>query len=118
MEERLPKQWLSRAVAVSHITFDPRNDNVIIMHDNMIICVIDKSKTLPNSDAKIPRLESGDSMDNSNHGLHAQSHGGFHVVKKYKVKRQGLHLILSMMQKKVHSSSVAMCVETSSATSD
>lgn len=84
LEEQLPKQWLSRAIPVSHVTFDPRNENVIIMHDNVIICVLDKTKTLPNAETKIPRLESGDSMDNSNHGAHTHPQGGFHVVKKYK----------------------------------
>lgn len=59
------------------------------MNDNTIICVIDKTKTtLHNAETKIPRLESGDSMDNSSHDANTQTQGGFHVVKKYKVKKK------------------------------
>ncbi|XP_046433758.1 U3 small nucleolar RNA-associated protein 4 homolog [Neodiprion fabricii] len=84
LEEKLPKQWLSRAIPISHITFDPRNENLIIMHDNTMICVVDKAKNLPNSGAKIFRLDNGDSMDNSNHETNSHSQGAFRIVKKYK----------------------------------
>ncbi|XP_012266605.2 U3 small nucleolar RNA-associated protein 4 homolog [Athalia rosae] len=84
LEERLPKQWLSRAIPVSHVTFDPRNENIIIMHDNTVICVIDKRKTLPTAETKIPKLESGDSLENSYPEMHYSSQEGFHIIKKYK----------------------------------
>lgn len=44
LSENHPKQWLSRGFPVINVTFDPLNSNVIIMHDDSTICVIDKKK--------------------------------------------------------------------------
>ncbi|KAG8285601.1 U3 small nucleolar RNA-associated protein 4 [Homalodisca vitripennis] len=86
-----PKQWLARSFPVSNIVFDPSNSNVILMHDDSNICVIDKFKNLPSPEAKIPRLVSShshpvpDSGDNSNQYPPSDTpQHAFHVVKKYK----------------------------------
>ena len=44
LSENLPTQWLNRSSAVRHITFDPRHPDVIILHDDSLICTINKNK--------------------------------------------------------------------------
>ncbi|XP_015588039.1 U3 small nucleolar RNA-associated protein 4 homolog [Cephus cinctus] len=84
LEGHLPKQWLTRPFPITNVTFDPNNENVIIVHDDTTVYVINKNKELPESESKIPRLENGDSVEGNNSGLGSQSQHAFHVAKKYK----------------------------------
>nr|CAD7460305.1 unnamed protein product [Timema tahoe] len=86
---QMPTQWSSRCFPVNNVTFDPRNDNIIILHDDTTICIIDKDKDLPLAEAKIPRLESSgmsDGVDSSNQSYPRTSspQNAFHFIKKYK----------------------------------
>ena len=67
------------------MTFDPRNENVIIVHDDTTVYVINKNKDLPEQTAKIPRRENGDIGEDSNSGSNSNTQHAFQVVKKYKV---------------------------------
>ncbi len=40
----LPTQWINRSSTVRHVTFDPKHADVIILHDDSVICTIDKNK--------------------------------------------------------------------------
>ena len=44
LSDNLPTQWLNRSSTVRHITFDPRHPDVIILHDDSLICTINKNK--------------------------------------------------------------------------
>ena len=46
LSNKLPTQWLGRTSAVRDITFDPRHPEVIILHDDSVICTINKNKVL------------------------------------------------------------------------
>ena len=84
LQSRLPKQWLARSFPITNIIFDPRNDDIIIMHDDSTVYVINKSNELPEKEAKIPRRENGDFTEDSNSVLSSQSQQAFQVLKKYK----------------------------------
>lgn len=88
LQDQLPKQWLSRSFPVQNITFDERNDNIIILHDDNTIFVINKEKEFPEVEAKIPRLGpfiEENSTENSNqHPFSRTPQHAFHVIKKYK----------------------------------
>ncbi|XP_012274555.1 U3 small nucleolar RNA-associated protein 4 homolog isoform X2 [Orussus abietinus] len=84
LESRLPHQWLARPFPVTNVTFDPNNENVIILHDDTTVYVIDKNKSLPRNEAKIPKLENGESTEDSSSGSYSQSQHAFHMAKKYK----------------------------------
>ncbi|XP_054278746.1 U3 small nucleolar RNA-associated protein 4 homolog isoform X2 [Macrosteles quadrilineatus] len=90
LSDNHPKQWLGRSFTVSNVVFDPANKDIILLHDDSTICVIDKCKTLPSTEAKIPRLELShsnglDPGDNSNQYPPSNTpQHAFHVIKKYK----------------------------------
>ncbi|XP_076684904.1 UTP4 small subunit processome component l(3)72Dn isoform X2 [Andrena cerasifolii] len=84
LQSRLPKQWLARPFPITNIIFDPRNEDIIIMHDDSTVYVINKSNELPEKEAKIPRRENGDFTEDSNSVLSSQSQQAFQVLKKYK----------------------------------
>ncbi|XP_053978260.1 U3 small nucleolar RNA-associated protein 4 homolog isoform X2 [Hylaeus volcanicus] len=84
LQSRLPKQWLARSFPITNIIFDPRNENIIIMHDDSTVYVINKSNELPEKEAKIPRRENGDFTEDSSSVLSSQSQQAFQVLKKYK----------------------------------
>uniref|UniRef100_A0A1B6CBI0 Anaphase-promoting complex subunit 4-like WD40 domain-containing protein n=2 Tax=Clastoptera arizonana TaxID=38151 RepID=A0A1B6CBI0_9HEMI len=86
LNENHPKQWLTRSFTVTNITFDPMKKDLIILNDDSTICIINKDKELPNTEAKIPRLDtSHDSSENSNqYPLSRTPQYAFHVIKKYK----------------------------------
>ncbi|XP_043480548.1 U3 small nucleolar RNA-associated protein 4 homolog [Leptopilina heterotoma] len=84
LQDCLPLQWLSRPFPITNIIFSPKNENVIIMHDDTSVFVLNKKNELPNNKVKIAKLENGDSRDDSNSGLGTQSHHMFQIVKKYK----------------------------------
>jgi hypothetical protein len=44
LESRHPIQWLLRGFAVNNVTFDPNNENIIMLQDDNTICVINKNK--------------------------------------------------------------------------
>ena len=44
LSQHLPLQWMNRPSSVRHVTFDPRHPDVIILHDDSLICTIDKNK--------------------------------------------------------------------------
>ncbi|KZC09523.1 PREDICTED: cirhin [Dufourea novaeangliae] len=84
LQSRLPKQWLARSFPITNIIFDPRNENIIIMHDDSTVYVINKSNELPEKEAKIPKRENGEITEDSNSILSSQSQQAFQVLKKYK----------------------------------
>lgn len=84
LQSRHPKQWLARPFPITNIIFDPRNENIIIMHDDSTVYVINKKNELPEKEAKIPRRENGDITEDSNSVLSSQSQHAFQVLKKYK----------------------------------
>ncbi|PSN57688.1 hypothetical protein C0J52_00311 [Blattella germanica] len=87
LEQRHPTQWLSRSYTVNNITFDPHKDDVILLHDDNTICVINKTKKLPLKEAKIPRIGSPHTTSDSLDGSHPRTftpQNAFHVIKKYK----------------------------------
>ncbi|XP_076637416.1 UTP4 small subunit processome component l(3)72Dn [Colletes latitarsis] len=84
LQSRLPKQWLARSFPITNIIFDPRNENIIIMHDDSTVYVINKSNELPEKEAKIPKRENGDITEDSSSVLSSQSQQTFQVLKKYK----------------------------------
>lgn len=73
------------------MVFDPNNENIIIMHDDSTVFVINKCSDLPNLSAKIPKLENGDCKEESSTGSGTSSQHALQVVKKYKVSRS-IHL--------------------------
>ncbi|CAD1474178.1 unnamed protein product, partial [Heterotrigona itama] len=83
LQNRLPKQWLARPFPITNIIFDPRNENIIIMHDDSTVYVIDKLNELSEKEIKIPKRENGD-VDDSNSVMSSQSQQVFQVLKKYK----------------------------------
>lgn len=68
-----------------NIIFDPRNENIIILHDDSTVYVINKSNELPEKEAKIPKRENGEITEDSSSMLSSQSQQTFQVLKKYKV---------------------------------
>ncbi|KAF6203417.1 hypothetical protein GE061_003836 [Apolygus lucorum] len=93
IHDNLPAQWLNRSYPVHTITFDSRNDDIVMLGDDSTIMVINKKKELPVPEAKIPRISSGgkdsnvdDGSENSNqhHPMHQSPTTAFHVIKKYK----------------------------------
>lgn len=46
LDKQHPKQWLQRTVPVINVTFDPRDPQKIILHDDNTICVVDKKKVI------------------------------------------------------------------------
>ncbi|XP_031830992.1 UTP4 small subunit processome component l(3)72Dn isoform X1 [Nomia melanderi] len=84
LQNRLPKQWLARSFPITNIIFDPRNENIIILHDDSTVYVINKSNELPDKEAKIPRRENGEITEDSSSMLSSQSQQAFQVLKKYK----------------------------------
>ncbi|CAL7943400.1 unnamed protein product [Xylocopa violacea] len=84
LQSRLPKQWLARSFPITNIIFDPRNENIIVMHDDSNVYVIDKSNEFTEKDTKVPKRENGDITEDSNYALSSQSQQAFQVLKKYK----------------------------------
>lgn len=85
LQGRLPTQWLARSFPITNISFDENNENIIIVHDDTTVFVINKCSDLPNSSAKIPKLENGDCREESSTGSSSHSQHAIQVVKKYKV---------------------------------
>ncbi|XP_069385015.1 U3 small nucleolar RNA-associated protein 4 homolog [Paralichthys olivaceus] len=51
-KQGLHSLWLERDTPVTHVTFNPRNPDHIILHDTYMFCIIDQSLPLP--EAKTP----------------------------------------------------------------
>lgn len=87
LQSRLPKQWLARQFPITNIIFDPHNENIIIMHDDSGVYVINKnSETLSPKEAKIAKIENDECTEDSNSLSSWQAQHTFRIVKKYKVK--------------------------------
>ncbi|KAK7793328.1 hypothetical protein R5R35_003064 [Gryllus longicercus] len=87
LTKRRPRQWLNKAFPVIGITFDPRNCDIIILYDDVTMHVINKTKDLPDSEAKIPRLDSSHSDSMDSYPFHPRVNDpqhALHVIKKYK----------------------------------
>jgi hypothetical protein len=89
----LPVQWLARPFPITNITFDQNNENIVIMHDDTTVFVINKCNDLSNSIAKIPKLENGDCKEENSTSSSSQSQHTIQVVKKYKVFIIFFHII-------------------------
>lgn len=85
LQSRLPKQWLARPFPITNIIFDPRNENIIIMHDDSTVYIIDKLNEFSEKETKILKRENGDLNEDSNSFISWQSQQVFQVLKKYKV---------------------------------
>jgi U3 small nucleolar RNA-associated protein 4 len=57
LSKNLPKQLTTKYSTIRSVTFDPRVDHVIILHDDDSIIVIDKDKVTCTKDVKVPRFE-------------------------------------------------------------
>ncbi|XP_071451575.1 U3 small nucleolar RNA-associated protein 4 homolog [Hetaerina americana] len=86
-----PKQWMSRVFPVLGISFDRSKPDIIILHDDATITVVDKSQDLPEVEAKIPRIDSvlALSPDNSQSSTQPRvcadvSSSAFRFLKKYR----------------------------------
>lgn len=44
LSSRHPRDWLNRSTIIEHVTFDPLKKEIILLHDDTMICVIDKVK--------------------------------------------------------------------------
>ncbi|XP_043677473.1 U3 small nucleolar RNA-associated protein 4 homolog [Vespula pensylvanica] len=84
LQSRIPKQWLARPFPIINICFDSYNENIIIMHDDSTVYIINKANELPEKEAKIPKCENGDITEDSSSALSLQSQHAFKVAKKYK----------------------------------
>lgn len=92
LDQRHPKQWLSRQFPVEGILFDRNNPDVIIIYDDSTICIIDKTKKLPDVSRKIPRLDTVKSPEHSDNSesssslisLNKSDNIAFHVLKEFK----------------------------------
>jgi len=66
---RLPREWISRKTPVTSIRFVSSDPDLIILHDDNTLAVIDKDKDLPEPHSKIfisdPRFTPEDSTDGS-----------------------------------------------------
>ncbi|XP_060818958.1 U3 small nucleolar RNA-associated protein 4 homolog [Bombus pascuorum] len=82
LQSRLPKQWLARPFPITNIIFDPRNENIIIMHDDSTVYVIDKLNEFSEKETKILKRENGDTTEDNNSVINSQQ--VFQVLKKYK----------------------------------
>jgi len=85
LQSRLSKQWLARPFPITNIIFDPRNENIIIMQDDLSVYIINKSSELSEKEVKIFKRENGESAEDSNSISSSQSQHTFQVAKKYKV---------------------------------
>ncbi|KAG5315019.1 UTP4 protein, partial [Acromyrmex insinuator] len=84
LQSRLSKQWLARPFPITNIIFDPRNENIIIMQDDLSVYIINKSSELSEKEVKIFKRENGESAEDSNSISSSQSQYTFQVAKKYK----------------------------------
>ncbi|KAI4486585.1 hypothetical protein M0804_005955 [Polistes exclamans] len=84
LQSRIPKQWLARPFPIINICFDPYNENIIIMHDDSNVYIINKENESLEKEAKIPKCENEDTTEDSSSALSSQSQHAFKVAKKYK----------------------------------
>ncbi|KAK5642373.1 hypothetical protein RI129_008540 [Pyrocoelia pectoralis] len=74
--------WPSKSFPVRNIVFDSTKENIIILHDDSHIVIVDKDKPLSRRSSKIPKIELTN-LSNSRNSLNVSS-STFHAVKKYK----------------------------------
>lgn len=87
LDKQHPKQWLSRNFPIINVTYDPRDSQKLILHDDNTICVINKRKELAPAEAKIPRLDPPLKTDEAEQRAHpgtSSPEHAFHVIKRYK----------------------------------
>lgn len=92
LQNRYPKEWLSRNFAVHSIAFDSKNPDIIILNDDSAVLVINKQEELPCNERKIPRLEAnnyissttGEGSDSGVGSPASQTKSAFHIIKRYK----------------------------------
>lgn len=53
LASRLPRAWLSRRTAVTEVTYMGDNTDLILLHDDSTLAVIDKEKDMPEPHAKL-----------------------------------------------------------------
>lgn len=83
LQHRIPTQWLSRPFPITNVTFDPNNDNIIIVHDDTTVYVINKNNDFSERLTKIPKFAAADDDSSSASSFNGQHN--FQIVKKYKV---------------------------------
>ncbi|XP_018569516.1 U3 small nucleolar RNA-associated protein 4 homolog [Anoplophora glabripennis] len=74
-------QWKLRTYPFRNITFDPRVDNIVILHDDGNIIIIDKDKEASCKNAKKPKIDKTRAIENEGDKVSDKS---FRVVKKEK----------------------------------
>lgn len=93
LQNRVPSYWLARQYPITNVTFDPNNENVIILHDDTTVYVIQKDKQEHyEKNAKIRKHINGE--DDSSSGSSSQGQHVFKVIKKYKVS---FHYFISII---------------------
>ncbi|XP_019876359.1 U3 small nucleolar RNA-associated protein 4 homolog [Aethina tumida] len=71
------KRWTTWSYPIRNITFDPKNDNIIILHDDTNIIILNKDQKVENElDAKVPKLDSSKFRESFQNGVY--------VINKYK----------------------------------
>lgn len=77
-----PRQWLSRSFPVMNVTFDPQESEILMLHDDASICIVDKRKKLPSGKTKIPKLDSSSSLEGTEMSKLADH--AFYIIKRTK----------------------------------
>ncbi|XP_066583138.1 U3 small nucleolar RNA-associated protein 4 homolog [Prorops nasuta] len=84
LQNHLPMHWLARPFPITNIIFDPNKENIIIVHDDSNVYIINKTPESPEKKAKILKRDNGYTTEDSNSILSSQSQNSFKVAKKYK----------------------------------
>ncbi|XP_063237651.1 U3 small nucleolar RNA-associated protein 4 homolog isoform X1 [Bacillus rossius redtenbacheri] len=73
LSKKVPVEWSSRTFPVTNVTFDPRNKNLIILHDDNLLCVINKDEESDEVNAKVARGSNLELSDSTDLDAHASS---------------------------------------------
>ncbi|KAL5021741.1 hypothetical protein ScPMuIL_000896 [Solemya velum] len=76
-----PIQWQKRHSKISHITHNPRNNQQVILHDEQMFCILDKTVPMTGKDARLYSKSSWQTHGDSNIDKTPKP---FHICNKYK----------------------------------
>ncbi|KAK3576371.1 hypothetical protein CHS0354_018919 [Potamilus streckersoni] len=79
--KKYPDQWMKRHNKITHIMYNPHNPQQILLSDEQMFCILDKSQPFPKKDAKMFHKRAWQSGEKE----HKQrTETAFHVCPKYK----------------------------------
>ncbi|XP_015116456.1 U3 small nucleolar RNA-associated protein 4 homolog [Diachasma alloeum] len=81
LQTRIPNHWLTRSFPIVNITFNPNDQNVIILHDDTTVYVVQKNRF---SDGGTKIAKTVNNEEDSNSTSSSQGQYVFQVIKKYK----------------------------------